>query len=485
MIRKKYTLSIQTLPLFLLGLFLCGFDFAPNKWVDNIAKLWKRDQPCVRDIAFWDFKSETMRGVRAFLYTLPLERENRLVDLRLHEKMFHFLSVICQETITIEAFENSPDQLFFEKRLEQLAMDWKLKGKINPAILSEPLVASSGGPFSLDFDLLVFIERTHYDQGWNDGKKSLIIGINAAAFEMDYGAPIYQDRIMVESPWSGENETCIKAEHAVLLRVADDMGIAIQKKADFINQEHQRLENEKLIAAINQQTEQNNTIKNETRDLRALFDTAQKRIKSEPLPANLIPSLTETLNTLKPLLEKRPPKIVTNNKEIQTNQKPPKNLLTVEDMEIRRQLAQAIQDDLQTWDDWKQQEELKKQVVPPPPSLRQQSANEAQSTASKKSVDATGKLPSSNLIGVPQVNTPKRNLFNREWLRPSNAAIKPGTVPIMPTNGAILRPEIPSSSLPDTLPNSFQPFQSQNIPSPPDTAKTAGENVSSTTDSSK
>jgi len=482
---KKTILPIQTLAILCAGLFLCGFEFAPNKWIDNIPKLWQRDEPCVKDVQFWDFEREEFRGVRAFFYTLPLERENRLIDARLNEKMFHFLSLICNEVITIDAFENSLDKLLFEKRLDQLATDWKLRGKINPAILSEPIITTSNASFSLDFDILVFIERTHYDQSWKDNKKSLVVGISAAAFEMDYGSPVYQDRVLAEFPWTGVDDTCAKVEHATLLRVADDMGIAIQKKAGYINQEHQRLENEKLLASIEQQTEQSNAIKNETRELRSLYDIAQKRIKAEPIPADLIPSLTETLDTLKPLLQKRPPKIITANKPIDPNQKPPKDQLTANDMEMRRQLAQAIRDDLKTWDELKQQDELKKQAVPPP-SLRQESANSAPlpGETMKKTEKAPKKLPTENMVGVPQVNTQKQNLFNRDWLRPSNASIKPGTVPIVPTNGTIIRPEIPSSSIPEEIPNSFQPFQQQ-IPAQPDASKSTGEKSTEATAAQK
>ena len=469
--KRKYSLLV-TLSLVLTGLCVSGFDFSPDKWVKDIGKLWERNEPKYQNITFWDFENQTYRGLRVFLYTVPKERENRMVDLRLHRKMAQFLSYMCKEIITLEAFDGSTYEPYVEQKLDRMVMEWKLNGQVQPQAFFEPVRLPSSILPTIDVDIVVLMERVFYDQIWKGDTKLLTIGIQAAVFEMDKGEPLYMDRVMVESPWQGETGTYSKAEHAALLQVADAMGSAIQKKANEINQQHEQLDKQASIARIKQETSQYEQIKEESRRIKDFIEQVESRLNTEGIPKELSDEISPLIEALKPLTKKTPPKVRYGNKPATP---PSKNELTPEEVERRRILVADIQDKLKLLDEWNAQENerFQQEAIASQTPLREQNMGSPFNASGRLGVPTTVD-PAANMVGIPTIQNYNGNIKNREWIKRANI-LRTGPIPIAPVTGTIRRPDIQSSSIPSQLPDSFMPFQRKNIPPLP------AENVSSST----
>lgn len=460
MITMKSFISLpRIVPLFAfacVGLTASAIDLRPENWIRDIGKLWERTQPSVKDVTFWDFENQQYRGVRTLFYTVPKERENRMVDLRLHRKMQQFLSYICREVITVDDFKDNPYLPLVETNISQLVDEWKLAGRVNPKNFFEKMTFSGGSYPVINVDIVVLMERIFYDQQWRGDTKKLVIGIGAAAFEMDGGEPVYQDRIMVESNWSGETGTSSKAEHAAVLQAADAFGRALQAKANEINAEHARLEKQKLIARVKEETARNEQIKEETRQFKQLVERTENILAREPVPEEIMLTLRDPLDAIKPLLKKIPPKIRFGNKSAEPIPVS-KNELTEEDIDTRRQLAASIQNTLSGWDAWKQEEEdrLQKEALASQPSLQQKDfqANVLPSVP-------TEPPPGASMVGLPNLSNEKGNLFSRRWLLNPNQSLQLSPVPIAPVTGTIRRTEIYSTDLPGQSTDSLRPSQS-------------------------
>lgn len=461
---------LLSIPRFLLllaaGLILSGFDLSPETWVRDIANLWKRDAPSVQNITFWDFKLNASRGIRALLYTVPKERENRMVDLRLYQKMAHFLAYMCQEVITLDAFEEPNQKRLIEQALVQLVDQWKVKGEIDPSSLFQMFP-------SLHIDILVLMERTYYDQIWKGDEKRLAIGVNAAAFEMDFGKSVYQDRVIVEAPWTGESISYVKAEHAALLKVADAMGEKIQNLADNINRAHEKLEQQKLEEQKKQEIARIAQLDQETENFAQLINQAQEIINSKNGPQDLLGSMQKDMDELKPLLVTSSGKSSLRDKFRSPYFKPETKTISAspeEELTRRRTLADSLRSQLESWQDWKKQQEekQKQEAVANQPSLKQAGVNlPGSSSAGRQSGVPTNAPAAENWVGLPSINYPQGQLFDRRWLLPSNRAVQTGPVPILSATGSLPRMEIQSAPIPQNLPASFRKLLPENLPPPP------------------
>jgi hypothetical protein len=465
---KKTEKIICVIFLLAVGFIATGFSLSPKTWIKDISKFWSRSKPSVENVTFWDFEKEQMRGLRSFFYTIPKERVNRMVELRLHNKMAQFLSYICRDVITLDDIEDIALKKIAEEKMTKLIDEWKLTGQITPdTLFSSPYGKEDPRPF-IDIDILVLIERIHYDQVWRGDNKQLVIGISAAAFEMDFGTPVYQDRIMVESPWFGETGNYNKAEHAALMQVADAMGQKLQTLASKINAKHAELEQQKIAAQKEQQALFIAQVKQEALTIEQLVTTAEELVEKGEGPDAILLSLQTSANEIKPLLKKKTKKESlfpsTKKRTLKTKPKVSKKNLSPEDIENRRLLAQALQDNLKALDDWKtaEAEKIKQAAIAAQPSLKQDGANMQAKPQDPRSL-VQNAIPKDQLIGLPKIDYPKGNLFDRGWLLPSQRALKPGSVPII-NSGAINLPDIESTTIPQNIPESFQKFQTGKLP---------------------
>ncbi len=471
---KKINKIVYAIFLLAAGIATTGFALSPKTWIQDISKFWSRTTPSVENVTFWDFEKEEMRGLRTFFYTIPKERVNRMVDLRLHNKMAQFLSYICRDVITLDDIEDISLKKIAEEKMTQIIDEWKLTGQINPnTLFSSPYGKEDPRPF-IDIDILVLIERIHYDQVWRGDNKRLVVGISAVAFEMDFGTPVYQDRVMVESPWFGETGNYDKAEHAALLQVADAMGQQLQILASKINSTHDELERQKIAAQKEQQALFLAQVKEEALSIEQLVEKAEELVSQGEGPESILQSLQTNANEIKPLLKKKTKQEAlfpsSKKKTLKTEPKVSKNL-SPEDLENRRLLSQSLQDNLQALDDWKtaEAERIKQAAIAAQPSLKQEGVNIPGKPQDAQSL-AQNAIPSDQLIGLPKIDYPKGNLFDRGWLLPSQRALKPGSVPIIPNSMTIDRPDIESTAIPQNIPDSFKKLQTGKMPPLPTSA---------------
>jgi len=347
-----------------------------------------------------------------------------------------------------------------ENSVSLLVDEWKLAGKVSPERFFEQMTFPGDSYPVINVDIVVFMERIFYDQQWRGDTKKLVIGIGAAAFEMDRGEPVYQDRIMVESDWYGETGTSSKAEHAAVLQAADALGRALQNKANEINAEHARLEKQKLVARVKEETARNEQIKEETRQFKQLVERTEDILAREPVPEEVMLTLRDPLDVIKPLLKKTPPKIRLGNKSAEPIPIS-KNELTEDDIETRRQLAASIQNTLSGWDQWNKEEEerLKKEALASQPALQQKDFQANVLPKPPGSVP-TEPPPGASMVGLPNLSNQKGNLFSRRWLLNPNQSLQLSPVPITPVTGTIRRAEIYSTDLPGLSTDSLRPGQS-------------------------
>ncbi len=396
------TMRFRAVLLLFAWILFSGFQFSPETWVKDISKLWKRDKPKYDQIMFWDYDEQKTRGLRAFVYTLAQDWENRQVDRRLYAKLSQLLGHMCQEVITIDSIKDLTQKELVENAIIDMADQWKLRGAVDSQAFfdSMPLV---------DFDVLVLMERIHYDQEWKGKDKRLVIGVLAAAFEMDFGTPLYNERVMVDIPWSGENTSFRKAEHAALLKIADAMGESFHDAAQQINRTHEKEVEETLQAELGKKRETISVIVAENKVLKGWIKEAENRFKlglENPKP--LTEELKRDIAEIEPFLKKWPAS------------------LSPEELERRKRLAASLQNKMTQWNDWLTQEEAR----------QQQEAEAAKPTLGTKPQDTAdpgrsqnGQLPpllqtraaaSRGQRLLPDVVPPSGNPFDRRWLLPQS-----------------------------------------------------------------
>ncbi|MBD3267126.1 hypothetical protein GF373_10695 [bacterium] len=387
------------LPL-LSWLVFCGFSLSPETWIKDIARLAKRSQPKHTGIQFWDHYAQTMRGFRVLFYTVPLDEKNRRVDQRLHNKMHQMLSYMCQEVLTLDAFDNPDQQYMAENVLLELVDQWKLQGEIDPNTLF------NGIP-SINVDLLVLMERTKYDQMWKGDEKNLLIGVNIGVFELDFGQPLIADRILTTIPWFGEQTSYDKAEQAALLKVADQVSENLHRAAEIINQARERelAAEQEAQKAVEKQKERD--LRQQDMELHRFVKEVGRFLKENKEPKEFMDVIQEDLKALRQLMVK------------------PVDKLSPAEIAQRVQLRNLISDRLQQYYQWLEDQERRRQdriltqedpefQVPSREPAGQQPADmpkAATQSQSEQQAEPTRQIPTAPFSG---------NVFDRKWIVPQN-----------------------------------------------------------------
>lgn len=409
------------LTTFLSVALLCaGINFSPQTWIKELLNPDALAAPKYQHIQFWDAYQKNNRGFRALFYTVPLDRKNRLVDQRLNNKMVQFLSSMCQDVVTLDSIDNPTQKAITETVLSEIAEQWKVNASVDPKQLFQKL------PF-LDVDLLIFMERTKYEQFWNKDKKYLLIGINAAVFELDFGQPLYNDQLLMQVPWFGEKTSYDKAEHTALLKVADAMGERMNKAAQIINNAHAQ---ELQAAEAAQQEQQNQEIlsrKQADQEYRAFIDQVEKFLKAYKEPKEFIALVQGDLKDLKKLLKK------------------PTEKITPEDITARNKLKAKVANRLDQYQKWLADQQHRRQnpvIIP-----KQETRTENPAAPSAPPAQTGGSQPNQTIQSVSQpqpyrlpTDIPTGNLFDRRWLIPDNWKPAPTPIPSQPLQSQVSQP---------------------------------------------
>ena len=438
-------------------LLLAMGNVAPGQesWIKDFTRLWERTQPKYGKITFWDPARNETRGVRALLYMVPQDFANRQVDKRLHDRLVDFMNFMCQDIISLESFSDPVQKRMVENVLVQLSNEWKNHGRVNPETLSASL------PF-LQVDMLVLLERTHYDQAWKGDEKRLLIGIHVGAFELDYGDPLYLDRVMLDVPWFGERASYTKAEHAAMLQVADSIGEGMARAADAINRGH---EAEVRAAQVEQKQQAKESVRMERQERKMVSDLVKQAgssLRDATGPAAVIDPIQSDVKRLRDLLAKKP------------------ETLTPQDQAAMQYLAESIQNRMREYEEWKE-EQLDAQ--------RAAAASSAQEVKNAKGplllpspmnrdmltgAFPANSAPASTTVTLPILQLPYNDLLNRSWLLVPRASATPAvSSPTLPMGSEMQSEPMGSATRPfpfvESVPiNPGGPIRSQRmIPPPP------------------
>ncbi|MDP8243870.1 MAG: hypothetical protein P9L94_07300 [Candidatus Hinthialibacter antarcticus] len=399
----------KLLLLFLLVAFgLPTQAFSPDTWIKGLLG-GDRLEPKYNDIEFWDFDDERMRGIRAFFYTLPQERENRLIDQRLHTFMTQYLSSLCSDVITLESFDDVNDRKQTKRKDVELAVvdlinQWKLQNKIQPDAFFDALLKRG---VALDVDTIIFLERTAYEQTWRKDKKMLLIGFDLVAFDMDLGQPIYSNRFYSELPWFGDKSSYVKAEQKALLDAADALGKAFQEIAAGINLLHAKEVSEAEAQQRAMMREEKEQEIEEFRLMKNLVEQSLGVVETRQEPAGRIYELVTNLNEIRPLMVSR--------------------ALPTDQAQARRQYAFALQEGLQAIAAWDAAKKAPLMVNPATPAA----ASNVQSSSGffplggleavdwqSTTLDGGQQTPAKRELLSPY---PIGNPFDRKWLIPARS----------------------------------------------------------------
>lgn len=273
-------------------------------------------------ILFWDEHTQDYRGVRALFHTVPQEWENRQVEQRLQDRMTTYLSHYCEQVITLESFRDARQQIAAQQVLAELVSQWKIHNRINPQYLFASL------PF-LDVDMVVLMERTHYEQVWKRKDKYLMLGVNLSVFELEDGVPIYGKPFYDEILWQGEHASHTRAEQAVLLPAANALGNELKQIAAQVNRAHEEEVRRIRAEQLAQERARLLQLKEENQALSRLVKNAEAELNDQQSVSPQGAALENAIHDLKELLRI-----------------PPTNL-TAEQVEERHDLAQLIEKHLQ------------------------------------------------------------------------------------------------------------------------------------------
>ncbi len=406
-----------TISFILLMGSITQLSLSPDTWF----KKPEEATPEYQQIQFWDFEEEEYRGIRAIFYALMSDVQNRRVDQRLHSKMLQFLSYMCQDVITAQAidtqyqkqlnelsvYEKPANPLDIDNVFQNLVDEWKLSNSISPDELFTSLSYPNEEPLVVA-DVVVLMERTHYDHLWKDDKKYLVIGINIAAFELDFGQPLFADRMMLEVPWFGESTSYSKAEHTALLEVANAVGEAFKKAADMINQIHEDEVEAAKRRELELQQETLQRLKDETDQFKQLVQVADSVLETYSEPNELKMAISDDLESLREMLKISPTK------------------LTPEEAEVRKTLAANIHDHLQQLQEWLVEQERKKkeqELSQPPANAPEPVISNRPTSTQQLNIPSNQKRRDWSII--PNVDVPTTNIFDRRWLIPDDDDTEP------------------------------------------------------------
>lgn len=276
----------------------------------------ERTVPRYTNIQFWDPSRQEERALRVFFYSTLPDRQNRILDMRLHEQMTHYLSLICGEVITLNAFNEPTQMRIVENTMLSLLDEWRIDRRISPASLFDPL------PF-LDVDMVIFMERTAYEQIWKKYDKMLVIGLNVVALELDLGEPIFAERFLLEIPWTGESTSYMQAEKQALLHAADALSRQFAHVANMINQIRLRELQAEYMRIREEEREAEERARMEQRRAGELLRNAERVLRQEQAPPDVLNGLRAKVEAIAPLTGRRD--------------------LTPEQSQLRRQLSAEIE----------------------------------------------------------------------------------------------------------------------------------------------
>jgi hypothetical protein len=367
-------------------------------------------------ITFWDPTIQQQRGIRALYYMVPLERENRNVDQRMHDQMAAYLGYFCQDVFTLQSFEDPTRKKMVENVLVMLVDEWKQQGKINPTVLFEGL------PF-LNVDALIFMERTHYDHAWKGDEKRLLIGMKVVAFELDYGQPLYNDRYLNDVLWFGERANYVKAEKAALVEIADHIGDAFQTAATTIN----NARDAELQAQLEEELRQRELLKQRIEEEKMLYDALVKEaelfLSTHDEPDEILIPLLAEKDALKAQLVGYQAVRETNRSD---NKKDPlwkrvnsEGEVSPQNEANMQELAQSIQQHMQGYDVWvkEQQRTMEEEQVKQQAILQEQQQKKPVLIFTPTPANPPTPTPTPAILPVLEV--PGRGLLDRRWLIPT------------------------------------------------------------------
>lgn len=428
-----------------LSLFLFAACFSASAQL-NPANWFKTSNeppnPKHGKIMFWDPSQQQQRGVRVLFYLVPLERENRAVDQRLHDQMAAYLAYFCKDVFTLQSFEDPTKKRMVENILVQMVDQWKEQGKVNPNTLFE------GVPF-INVDALILLERTHYDHAWKGDEKRLLFGMNVGAFELDYGNPLYNDRYLNDVLWFGERANYVKAEKAALVEIADQIGDSFQLAATTINQAREA----ELLAQLEEEKRQQEMLKQRIEEERqlyaALIEQADQFLAMHTEPDEIVTPLRTETNDLKTMLEGyQPTRVlvqVDNNKYPVWRRVNKKGELSPQDEAKMQETAQSIQQRIQGYDVWVQEQQRKVEEEQAKQQAMLQEQQQKKPVLIFTPTPVVPPSPTPTPIILPVLEVSGSGLFDRKWLIPT---VTP--TPVVSSEGLPVREgEIFGEGLPD------------------------------------
>lgn len=367
-------------------------------------------------ITFWDPTIQQQRGIRALLYLVPQERENRSVDQRLYDQMAAYLGYFCQDVFTLQSFDDPTKKKMVENILVMLVDEWKQNGKIDPSVLFDGL------PF-VNVDALIFMERTHYDHVWKGDEKRLLIGMKVGAFELDYGTPLYNDRYLNDVLWFGERANYVKAEKAALVEISDQIGDAFQRAATAINLARDAELQAQLEEELRQREMLKQRIEEEKQMYSALVQAAEQFLSTHTEPDEIIKPLQAETDALKAMLVGYQAVRETNRSD---NKKDPlwKRVNSEGDVSPQneasmQELAQSIQQRMQGYDVWEkeQQRKIEEEQIKQQEVLQEQQMKKPVFIFTPTPVSPPTPTPTPAVLPVLEMTG--RELLNRRWLIPT------------------------------------------------------------------
>lgn len=367
-------------------------------------------------ITFWDPSIQQQRGIRALFYLVPLERENRAVDRRMHDQMAAYLGYFCQDVFTLQSFDDPIRRRMVENVLVMLVDEWKQQGKINPAVLFEGL------PF-LNVDALIFMERTHYDHAWKNDEKRLLIGMKVGAFELDYGQPLYNDRYLNDVLWFGERANYVKAEKAALVEIADFIGDAFHGAATAINNAREA----ELQAQLEEELRQRELLKQRIEEEKLLYDVLVKQaelfLSTHTEPDEILAPLQAETDALKAMLvgyqAVRENRRSDNKKDPLWKRVNSEGDLSPQNEAQMQELAQSIQQRLQGYDVWVQEQQRKMEAEQAKQQAILQEQQQKKPVLLFSPTPSQPPTPTPTPAILPVLEVPGRGLLDRRWLIPT------------------------------------------------------------------
>lgn len=363
-------------------------------------------------ITFWDPSQQQQRGIRTLFYLVPLERENRAVDQRLHDQMAAYLAYFCKDVFTLNSFEDPTKKRMVENILVKLVDEWKEQGKVNPNTLFD------GIPF-LNVDTLILMERTHYDHAWKGDEKRLLFGMNVGAFELDYGNPMYNDRYLNDVLWFGERANYVKAEKAALVEIADHIGDSFQRAATAINQAREA----ELLAQLEEEKRQQEMLKQRIEEEKKLYEglvvQAENFLSTHTEPEEILAPLRAETDSLNAMLNGYKPAQDYKKKDQLWRRVNKQGEVSPQDEAKMQETAESIQQRILGYDVWVQEQQRKMEEDQAKQQTLLQEQQQKKPVLIFTPTPAVSPTPTPTPVILPVLEISGGGLFDRKWLIPT------------------------------------------------------------------